>query len=74
MWVNNAGVEIFAKVSRIELEERDKMIHTSLTEACSCEALSIFESRGAGYIVNISGLAGKNAFAGERRLAGQCGD
>jgi 3-oxoacyl-[acyl-carrier protein] reductase len=64
--VNNAGVGIFAKVSRIKLEEWDKMIHTNLTGAfyCSREALSIFERRGAGYIVNVDSLAGKNAFAG----------
>jgi len=64
--VNNAGVGIFAKVSRIALEEWDKMIHTNLSGAfyCSREALSRFANRGAGYIVNISSLAGKNAFAG----------
>jgi NAD(P)-dependent dehydrogenase (short-subunit alcohol dehydrogenase family) len=64
--VNNAGVGIFAKVSRITLEDWDKMIHTNLTGAfyCSREALQRFDSRGAGYIVNISSLAGKNAFAG----------
>jgi 3-oxoacyl-[acyl-carrier protein] reductase len=64
--VNNAGVGVFAKVSQIELAEWDKMIHTNLSGAfyCSREALSRFASRGAGYIVNISSLAGKNAFAG----------
>ena len=64
--VNNAGVGIFAKVSQIALEEWDKMIHTNLSGAfyCSREALSRFADRGAGYIVNISSLAGKNAFAG----------
>jgi 3-oxoacyl-[acyl-carrier protein] reductase len=64
--VNNAGVGIFAKVSRIGLDEWDKMIHTNLSGAfyCSREALSRFAIRDAGYIVNISSLAGKNAFAG----------
>jgi 3-oxoacyl-[acyl-carrier protein] reductase len=64
--VNNAGVGIFAKVSRITLEEWDKMIQTNLTGVfhCSREALSRFADRGAGYIVNISSLAGKHAFAG----------
>jgi len=64
--VNNAGVGIFAKVSRITIEEWDKMIHTNLNGAfyCSREALSRFAARDAGYIVNISSLAGKNAFAG----------
>ena len=62
--VNNAGAGIFAKVSQITLAEWDKMIRTNLNSAfyCSREALSRFERRGAGYIVNISSLAGKNAF------------
>jgi NAD(P)-dependent dehydrogenase (short-subunit alcohol dehydrogenase family) len=64
--VNNAGVGIFAKVSRITNEEWDKMIHTNLSGAfyCSREAVARFASRGSGDIVNISSLAGKNAFAG----------
>ena len=64
--VNNAGVGVFAKVSRITLEDWDKMIHTNLTGAfyCSREALSRFAIGGSGYIVNMSSLAGKNAFAG----------
>ncbi len=64
--VNNAGVGIFAKVSLLGLEDWDKMIQTNLSSAfyCSREALSRFEKRGGGYIVNISSLAGKNAFAG----------
>jgi 3-oxoacyl-[acyl-carrier protein] reductase len=64
--VNNAGVGIFAKVSQFTLQQWDKMIQTNLSGAfyCSREALSRFAVRGAGYIVNISSLAGKNAFAG----------
>jgi NADP-dependent 3-hydroxy acid dehydrogenase YdfG len=64
--VNNAGVGIFAKVSRITVHEWDKMIHTNLNGAfyCSREALYRFAQRTAGYIINISSLAGKNAFAG----------
>jgi len=64
--VNNAGVGIFGNLSRITLEEWDKVIQTNLSGAfyCSREALPRFASRGAGYIVNISSLAGKNAFAG----------
>jgi len=64
--VNNAGVGIFAKVSRITNDEWDKMIHTNLSGAfyCSREALARFAVRGGGDIVNISSLAGKNAFAG----------
>jgi NAD(P)-dependent dehydrogenase (short-subunit alcohol dehydrogenase family) len=64
--VNNAGLGIFANVSRLGVEDWDKMIQTNLSGVfyCSREALSRFASRGAGYIVNISSLAGKNAFAG----------
>src|SRR4029079_15961247 len=54
------------KVSRLTVEDWDKMIQTNLNSAfyCSREALSRFANRSAGYIVNISSLAGKNAFAG----------
>ena len=64
--VNNAGLGIFAKASRLGVEDWDKMIQTNLSGAfyCSREALSRFESRGAGYVINVSSLAGKNAFAG----------
>jgi 3-oxoacyl-[acyl-carrier protein] reductase len=64
--INNAGAGLFANMSRLTVEDWDKMIHTNLNSAfyCSREALSRFASRGAGYIVNISSLAGKNAFAG----------
>jgi NADP-dependent 3-hydroxy acid dehydrogenase YdfG len=31
---------------------------------CSREALARFKNRGAGYVINISSLAGKNPFAG----------
>jgi NAD(P)-dependent dehydrogenase (short-subunit alcohol dehydrogenase family) len=64
--VNNAGVATFGKASQITLEEWNKMIGTNLTGAfhCSREALPRFEKRGSGYIVNISSLAGENAFAG----------
>ncbi len=64
--INNAGAGIFGKVSQITLAEWDKMIQTNLNSAfyCSREALTRFAKRGAGYIVNISSLAGKNAFTG----------
>ena len=64
--VNNAGVGIFANVSRLTVEDWDKMIQTNINSAfyCSREALSRFAGGGSGYIVNISSLAGKNAFAG----------
>jgi len=64
--VNNAGVGKFAKVSQLSIEDWQRMLGANLTGAfyCSREALPRFASRGSGYIVNISSLAGKNAFAG----------
>ena len=64
--VNNAGIGTFAKVSQLSVEEWQQMIGTNLSGAfyCSREALLRMGTRGAGYIVNISSLAGKNAFAG----------
>ena len=64
--VNNAGVGKFAKVSDISVEDWHATLDTNLTGVfyCSREALFRFGNRGGGYIVNISSLAGKNAFAG----------
>lgn len=64
--VNNAGVGIFRPVSEISVSEWQSTIETNLTGAfyCSREALFRFGTRGGGYIVNISSLAGKNPFAG----------
>jgi 3-oxoacyl-[acyl-carrier protein] reductase len=69
--VNNAGIGKFGKVSGLSadgltVDEWNQTIGTNLTGAfyCSREALFRFATRGAGYIVNISSLAGKNAFAG----------
>jgi NAD(P)-dependent dehydrogenase (short-subunit alcohol dehydrogenase family) len=64
--VNNAGVGKFAKVSEISIQDWHATLDTNLTGVfyCSREALFRFGNRGGGYIVNISSLAGKNAFAG----------
>ncbi len=65
--INNAGVGMFAKVSQISpggVGQNDTDESQFRAFYCSREALSRFENRGAGYIVNISSLAGKNAFAG----------
>ncbi len=64
--VNNAGIGGFAKVSELSIEDWSSIVGTNLTGAfyCSREALLRFATRGAGYIVNISSLAGRNAFAG----------
>ena len=64
--VNNAGVGKFAKVSEISVPDWHTTLDTNLSGVfyCSREALFRFGNRGGGYIVNISSLAGKNAFAG----------
>ena len=64
--VNNAGVGRFAKISELSVEDWATTIGTNLTGAfyCSREALLRFVTRGGGYIVNISSLAGKHPFAG----------
>ncbi len=66
MLVNNAGVGVFRPVRDLALEEWKSTIETNLSGAfyCSREALFRFVTRGSGYIVNISSLAGSNAFAG----------
>jgi 3-oxoacyl-[acyl-carrier protein] reductase len=64
--VNNAGVGMFSAVPNISLQDWERIIGTNLTGAflCAREALARFRTRGGGYIVNMSSLAGKNAFAG----------
>ncbi|HLI86552.1 MAG TPA: SDR family oxidoreductase [Bryobacteraceae bacterium] len=64
--VNNAGAGIFRKVGEMSVEDWRRNIDLNLNAAfyCSREALPRFAARGGGFIVNISSLAGKNAFAG----------
>jgi 3-oxoacyl-[acyl-carrier protein] reductase len=64
--VNNAGVGIFRPVSELSIQEWKSTIETNLYGVfyATHEALVRFETRGRGYIVNISSLAGANAFAG----------
>ena len=63
--VNNAGIGIYKPVLDLAPEEWHRMIDLNLTGVyyCSNEALRRMVGRG-GYIINISSLAGKNAFAG----------
>ena len=64
--VNNAGIGIFANVADLTPEEWSAVIDTNLTgvfNACHA-ALPELRKRGGGYIINISSLAGKNAFQG----------
>jgi NAD(P)-dependent dehydrogenase (short-subunit alcohol dehydrogenase family) len=64
--VNNAGVGVFAPVRELGVEQWRLTIETNLSGVfyCSREALFRLGTNGAGYIVTISSLAGKNAFAG----------
>lgn len=64
--VNNAGEAVFRKVAQMQAEEWHRNIDLNLNAAyyCSHEALASFSKRGGGFIVNISSLAGKNAFSG----------
>jgi len=64
--VNNAGAGHFVKVAEMSPEDWHRDIDLNLTAPfyCSREALARFSRRGGGFIVNISSLAGKNAFSG----------
>ena len=64
--VNNAGVGIFANVAEMTPQQWSDVIDTNLTGvfyACRA-AIPHLRARGGGYIINISSLAGKNAFVG----------
>ena len=64
--VNNAGAAVFRKVGDMTPEDWHRNIDLNLNGPfyCSREALTRFQRRGGGFIVNISSLAGKNAFSG----------
>ena len=64
--VNNAGIGIFRSVQEMEPEEWRHTIDLNLTGVYYCcrQAIPIMKQRGGGYIIQISSLAGKNAFAG----------
>src|SRR5215469_10079593 len=64
--INNAGLGIFRRVAELSVDEWHRMIDLNLSGAFYCcrEALQRFNNGGGGYIINISSLAGKNAFSG----------
>jgi len=64
--VNNAGVGVLRSISELSVLDWNDTIGTNLTGAFYCcrEALFRFATKGGGYIVNISSLAGKNPFPG----------
>jgi 3-oxoacyl-[acyl-carrier protein] reductase len=62
--INNAGVGIFADVADMSPEQWSEVIDTNLTgvfHVCHA-AIPHLRRRGGGAIINISSLAGKNAF------------
>lgn len=64
--VNNAAVGIFNSVMGITPEQFKEVIETNLIGVFYCchAAIPVLKRRGNGYIINISSLAGKQAFAG----------
>ena len=64
--INNAGLGIFRRVADMSLQEWHQVIDLNLSGAFYCcrEALPRFNNSGGGYIINISSLAGRNAFSG----------
>ena len=64
--VNNAGIGIFRGAAEISPEEWNRVIGLNLSGVYYCchEFLPMMRKAGAGDVLNISSLAGKNAFAG----------
>jgi NAD(P)-dependent dehydrogenase (short-subunit alcohol dehydrogenase family) len=62
--VNNAGVGIFAEVADMTPAQWSEVLDTNLTGVFyTCHAaIPHMRRRGGGFIINISSLAGKNAF------------
>ena len=62
--VNNAGVGLFRPVADMSVDEWHAVIDTNLSGVFYCchAAIPHLRARGGGWIVNISSLAGKNAF------------
>ena len=60
--VNNAGVGIFSSVESMPPADFEAVLHTNLFGVFYCchEAIPLMKRRGAGYIINISSLAGAN--------------
>lgn len=64
--VNNAGVGLFANVADMTVDQWRDVIQTNLDGVFYCchAAIPHLRRRGGGWIINISSLAGKNAFTG----------
>lgn len=64
--VNNAGIGVFKSVAELTPEEWHRTIDLNLNGVyyCTHAALPLLRKNSSSYIINISSLAGKNAFAG----------
>jgi NAD(P)-dependent dehydrogenase (short-subunit alcohol dehydrogenase family) len=64
--VNNAGVGRFAPAADMTVAQWHEVIDTNLSGVFYCchAAIPHLRKRGGGWIVNVSSLAGKNAFVG----------
>lgn len=64
--VNNAGVGDFMNLKELDRDEWHRQIDLNLNGVYYCckQAIPLFEQAGGGHIIQISSLAGKNAFAG----------
>jgi 3-oxoacyl-[acyl-carrier protein] reductase len=64
--VNNAGVGQFTNVAEMTVEQWHLVLDTNLSGVFYCcrAAIPYLRERGGGWIINISSLAGKNAFPG----------
>ena len=64
--INNAGLGIFAPLHKLSDTDWDSQLNTNLRGVfyCSRAVIPAMMSQQSGAIINISSLAGKNAFAG----------
>jgi NAD(P)-dependent dehydrogenase (short-subunit alcohol dehydrogenase family) len=64
--VNNAGVGVFSPVADLAVDGWHDVLDTNLSGVFYCcrAAIPHLRSRGGGWILNISSLAGKNSFPG----------
>ncbi len=64
--VNNAGIGLFRPIHEVSEEDWNRVLDTNLKGAflCSKAVIPQMLRRHKGHIINISSLAGKNAFAG----------
>jgi 3-oxoacyl-[acyl-carrier protein] reductase len=62
--INNAGIGMFRSVADMSVDEWHAVVDTNLTGVFYCchAAIPHLRARGESWIINISSLAGKNAF------------